>query len=309
MLACLEPVVELDGLRVKLAGRLILQGLTGSWTGRAIGLLGPNGAGKSTLINTLLGFYPFTGRARLNGFDVATQIRNVRGVVGYMPENDAFISSMSAVGFVRYMAELSGLPKQAALERAHETLFLVGLGEARYRKLGQYSLGMRQMAKLAQAIVHGPSLVILDEPTNGLDPPGRRRMIQLINEIRAAGQTRIILCSHLLRDVEETCEEVVILKSGRIVHTSNLEQERGLNRRFLELETVGELDGFQSGASALGCEVTVTTANRMRIALGSGVDVRDIYELASARNLQLRRVSFRRDTLEDIFLRAMEGGS
>ena len=146
---------------------------------------------------------------------------------------------MSAVSYVRLMAELSGLPPDAALERAHEALFYVGLGEARYRKLGTYSLGMRQLAKLAQAIAHGPKLLILDEPTNGLDPPARQRMIRLIREMRESGDMHLILSSHLLRDVEETCEEVLILKEGRIVHYANLEEERRANRKFIEMETLG----------------------------------------------------------------------
>src|SRR6202000_2303924 len=136
----------------------------------------------------------------------------IRSMVGYMPENDSFIADMSAVSFVRMMGELSGLPSDAALERAHEVLLYGGLGEARYRPLGTYSLGMKQLAKLAQAIVHGPKLLILDEPTNGLDPPARARMIRLIQEMREVGQMNILICSHLLRDVEETCEEVLILK-------------------------------------------------------------------------------------------------
>ena len=155
--------------------------------GRSIGLLGPNGAGKSTLINTLLGFYKSSaGSARVFGYDVATEIRKIRGVVGYMPENDAFISKMSAVSFVQMMGELSGLPPSMALERAHEALFYVGLAEARYRKLGTYSLGMKQLAKLAQAIVHGPKVLILDEPTNGLDPSARfERQLYRVNLARA----------------------------------------------------------------------------------------------------------------------------
>ena len=123
-------------------------------------------------------------------------------------------------------------------------MFYVGLGEARYRPLGTYSLGMKQLAKLAQAIVHGPKLLILDEPTNGLDPPARQRMIRLISEMKESGDMHIVLCSHLLRDVEETCEEVLILKAGRIVHYSNLEEERRANKRFVELETVGDDSGF-----------------------------------------------------------------
>ena len=303
----MTPVIELNQLRVTLGNREILQGLAGTLSGRTIGLLGPNGAGKSTLIHTLLGFHPIaSGSAKVMGLDAATQTREIRQLVGYMPENDAFVSGMTAVTFVRYFAELSGLPAEAALERAHETLFYVGLGEARYRTLGQYSLGMRQMAKLAQAIVHGPRLVILDEPTNGLDPPARQRMLRLIKEMRDTRHMNIILCSHLLRDVEDTCEEVLILKAGRVVHISNLEEERRLNKRFLELETFGASNGFVDAAQRLGCECAVPVEGRVRLVLGEGIEIRDIYRLAAERDLQLRRVSHRRDTLEDIFLRAME---
>ncbi len=306
----MHPVIELDKLSVRLGGRQILNGLEGSLSGRTIGLLGPNGAGKSTLINTLLGFYkPNAGTARLLGHDILRDKMKIRSLVGYMPENDSFIANMNAVSFIRYMAELSGLPGEAALERAHESLFYVGLGEARYRKLGTYSLGMKQMAKLAQAIVHGPKLVILDEPTNGLDPPARQRMLRLIQEIRDGGQMNIVLCSHLLRDVEETCEEVVILKQGRVVHKSNLAHERSMNLRFLEMEVVGEQNGFTGALEALGCECTTTSRGGMRLLLAKDVEVHDVYRLASERNLQLRRLSQRRDTLEDIFLKAMEANS
>src|SRR5262249_44017298 len=156
---------------------------------------------------------------------------------------DAFIAGMTAVRFVRLMGELSGLPGQAALERAHEALNYVGLGEARYRDLETFSLGMKQMAKLAQAIVHAPKLLFLDEPTNGLDPPARQRMIQLIREIRDRGVT-IVLSSHLLHDVEECCEEVLVMKAGRIVVRCDLEEERKANRRFLRLETRGDARVF-----------------------------------------------------------------
>ena len=196
------PVIQLDHLGVRFGKRDILTDLTGTLSGRSIGLLGPNGAGKSTLINTLLGFYQVSsGTAQVLGLDIRTQIQQIRAIVGYMPENDAFIYNMTAVAFIRLMAELSGLPTEAALERAHEALFYVGLGEARYRKLGTYSLGMKQMAKLAQAIVHGPKLLILDEPTNGLDPAARQRMIRLIQEMRDSKDLHVVLCSHLLRDV------------------------------------------------------------------------------------------------------------
>ena len=302
------PVIDLEGLSVRFGSREILKNLVCSLRGRAIGLLGPNGAGKSTLINTLLGFYkPFSGSARVLGYDIQTGTRMIRGLVGYMPENDAFISKMSAVSFVRMMAELSGVPPAAALERAHEALFCVGLAEARYRELGTYSLGMKQLAKLAQAIAHGPKLLILDEPTNGLDPSARQRMIRMIRDIRDSGQLQIMLCSHLLRDVEDTCDEVLILNQGRIAHYSNLEEERKANKRFLELEIFGANGDFTEAIEKLGCECA-TTANRLKMILADGVEVRDIYRIAAERDVRIRRLNFRRDSLEDIFLKAMEEG-
>ncbi|MFZ0772585.1 MAG: ABC transporter ATP-binding protein [Candidatus Sulfotelmatobacter sp.] len=300
------PVIELQSLSVRFGRREILKHLVCSLRGRAIGLLGPNGAGKSTLINTLLGFYkPSSGSARVLGHDIRTATRTIRSLVGYMPENDAFISKMSAVSFVQMMAELSGVPAAAALERAHEALFCVGLAEARYRELGTYSLGMKQLAKLAQAIAHGPKLLILDEPTNGLDPSARQRMIRMIRDIRDSRQLQIVLCSHLLRDVEDTCEEVLILNQGRIAHYSNLEEERKANKRFLELETCGANGDFTEAIEKLGCECA-TTANRLKMILADGVEIRDIYRIAAERDVRIRRLNFRRDTLEDIFLKAME---
>src|ERR1700728_669971 len=181
-------MIELDGLEVRLGGRTVLNGLTGEVRGNAIGLLGPNGSGKSTLINTLLGFHePVRGAARVFGLDVRRDRTRIRQGIGYMPENDSFIGNMSGVRFVRFMAHLAGLPRSDALERAHQALFYVGLGEVRYRKISTYSLGMKQLVKLAQALVHGPKLLILDEPTNGLDPAARQRMIQVIKEIRDEG--------------------------------------------------------------------------------------------------------------------------
>jgi ABC-2 type transport system ATP-binding protein len=303
----MSSVIDLKGLTVQLGKRTILNNLQVELKGRTIGLLGPNGAGKSTLINTLLGFYaPASGSAHVFGHDVRAEMRKVRSLIGYMPENDSFIADMSAVTYVRMMGELSGLPAETALERAHECLFYVGLGEARYRKLGTYSLGMKQLAKLAQAIVHGPRLVILDEPTNGLDPPARRRMLRMIKEMKAQGEMHIVLCSHLLRDVEDTCEEVIILKQGAIVHYANLEEERRANRRFVEIETVGDEEGFAAALEGLGAECASIGKGRWKMVLPPEFAMRELYRVAAAKDLELRRINYRKDTLEDIFLKAME---
>jgi ABC-2 type transport system ATP-binding protein len=303
-------VIDLLGLSVSFGRRPILKNLRGDLRGKAIGLLGPNGAGKTTLIHTLLGFYePSAGSARIFGHDIHDQAKQIKSLVGYMPERDSFIAKMSAVHFVRLMGELSGLPPEAALERAHEALFYVGLGEARYRKLETYSLGMKQLAKLAQAIVHGPKLLFLDEPTNGLDPPARLRMIKLIREIRDSGHANIVLSSHLLLDVEECCDEILILREGEIAVYCNLEEERKSNRKFLMLETRGDLTKFVAALKSLGCEYAITGDHRLKIVLQGGIEVRDLYQLAAQERIQLRRLSYKRDSLEDIFLKAMENSN
>jgi ABC-2 type transport system ATP-binding protein len=192
------------------------------------------------------------------------------------------------------------------MERAHEAFFYVGLGEVRYRKLGTYSLGMKQLAKLAQAIAHGPKMLIMDEPTNGLDPPARQRMIQLVREIRDASDMRLIISSHLLRDVEETCEEVLILRNGRVAALCNLEEERRANRKFLELETIGANGAFSSALQQLGCECAVFTNGRMKVVMPDKIEIREVYRIAEQQGIQIRKMNHRRDSLEDIFLNAME---
>jgi len=303
----IAPVIELDNLDLRLGNRMILNRLQGSLCGRCIGLLGPNGSGKSTLINTMLGFYPPAfGTARIFGHDIRNNSKHLRAMIGYMPESDAFIAEMSGVHFVRYMAEISGLPTSEAMERAHEAFFYVGLGEARYRKLGTYSLGMKQLAKLAQALAHGPRLLLLDEPTNGLDPQARQRMLQLVREIRDAGDVHILISSHLLHDIEECCDEVLILKEGRIAALCNLQEERKANLKFLELE-VNQENGFMEAITGLGCDCASFGGGRLKVVLPENIEVRELYRLAAEHTVQIRRMNYRRDSLEDIFLQAMEG--
>jgi ABC-2 type transport system ATP-binding protein len=303
-------VVELDNLKVRLGRREILHGISCSLgvpgAGKAIGLLGPNGAGKSTLIRTLLGFHkPASGTARVLGFDCRLRMRDIRARIGYMPETDSYIADMTAVSFLRLMAELSGLPPRSALEKAHEALFHVGLGEARYRELSTYSLGMKQMAKLAQAIVHGPELLILDEPTNGLDPSARLRMLDLIREMKGKQGMSVLLSSHLLGDVEQVCDAVVIMKDGGIVHECDLEAERRSNKCFVELEVSGDDGGLREALPGIGAEGIAEGDGRWRIVLQPDVEIQKLWDLLGKQNLLVRKLTHRRDTLEEIFLRAM----
>lgn len=300
-------VIELRDLEVRLGNRVVLNGLRGELAGKAIGLLGPNGSGKSTLINSLLGFHaPSRGTALVLGFDIRTRSREIRAGIGYMPENDSFIGNFSGIHFVRYMAELSGVPAAQALERAHEAMFNVGLGEVRYRKISTYSLGMKQLVKFAQAVVHGPKLLILDEPTNGLDPVARQRMIQLIRDVRDAGDVNLLISSHLLRDVDETCDEVLILKNGAVAAICNLEEERRANRRFIELETVAANEAFGAAIRGLGCECASFPGGRWKLVMPESIEIRNLYSIAADQGVQIRRMNYRRDSLEDIFLNAMD---
>jgi ABC-2 type transport system ATP-binding protein len=223
-----------------------------------------------------------------------------------MPENDSFIGNLSGVRFVRYMAELAGVPSEHALERAHEAMFYVGLGEVRYRKVSTYSLGMKQLVKMAQAIAHGPKLLILDEPSNGLDPIARQRMIELIRGIRDAGEIRLLLSSHLLRDVDETCDEVLILRDGRIAAICNLDEERRSNRSFIELETLDATEAFADSIRGLGCECASFPHGRIKLVIPGHLEIRDLYKVAAQQGVQIRRMNHRRDSLEDIFLKAMD---
>lgn len=306
----MTPVIEIERLHVKLGRRDVLEDIScrlgASGVGKAIGLLGPNGAGKSTLIRTLLGFHkPSAGSAKILGLDCRAESRAVKARVGYMPETDAFIAEQNAVCFLRIMGELSGLPARVALERAHDVLFHVGLGEARYRNLGTYSVGMKQMAKLAQAIVHSPELVILDEPTNGLDPAARSRMLKLVREMKEEHGMSVLLCSHLLRDVEELCDEVIILKDGCIVHHADLEDERRSNTRFVELEVSGDDGGLAAALRERGAEGVNEGSGRWRIVLPPDVDLDVIWQLVSRQDLLVHHLTHRRDSLEQIFLKAV----
>src|SRR5438067_3672030 len=227
------PVVTLESVTVAYGKNRALRDVTSSFAAGAVGLLGPNGAGKSTMIKALLGFIkPETGRMRVLGYDVAQSPMSIRARVGYMPESDAHIPGMNAVSFVAYCGELCGLPPADAMQRAHEVLFYVGLGEARYRNVETYSTGMKQRIKLAQALVHDPELLFLDEPTNGMDPKGRDEMLALVRDIAANKQIALILSSHLLPDVEFACDHVVVLHKGVVATQGPIAALKGTSARM-----------------------------------------------------------------------------
>src|SRR5499427_5709788 len=240
-----SAVVTLEGVTVLYGRNAALRDVTTTFSGGAVGLLGPNGAGKSTMLKSLLGFVaPDRGRMQVLGLDVAASPLDIRARVGYMPESDAHIPGMNAVSFVAYCGELAGLPRVDAMQRAHEVLFYVGLGEARYRNVETYSTGMKQRIKLAQALVHDPDLLFLDEPTNGMDPKGRDEMLALVRDLAHNKGVNLILSSHLLPDVEYACDHVVVLDKGRIATSGPIEALKQPRGRVYELrvKTPGDLE-------------------------------------------------------------------
>jgi ABC-2 type transport system ATP-binding protein len=300
-------LLELEKLKVTFGKQEVLKNLSMTLDSQAVGLLGPNGAGKTTLLNTLLGFNPPTaGTARVLGHDIVTDSGEMKSLIGYMPENDSFVSGITAVRFVTMMAELSGLPRGVALEKAHEALFWTGLGEARYRKIDTFSQGMKQLVKLAQAIVHGPRLLFLDEPTNGLDPPARQRMLTLINDIVHKSGTRLLLSSHLLRDVEECCQDVLILNQGEIAGCHNLEEEKESKFKFLELDLQGDKASFVAEIERRGCSSAEYADGRLKVVLPGSLSSAEVFFIALDMDVQVRKMEMKRSTLEDIFLQAVE---
>src|SRR5256885_13946796 len=265
------PVVTLEGVTVMYATHAALSEVTAAFPAGAVGLLGPNGAGKSTLIKTLLGFVvPDRGRMQVLGFDVAHAPLDIRARVGYVPESDAHIPGMNAVSFVAYCGELGGLPRVDAVQRAHEVLFYVGLGEARYRNVETYSTGMKQRIKLAQALVHDPDLLFLDEPTNGMDPKGRDEMLELVRDLAHNKGVNLILSSHLLPDVEYTCDHVVVMDKGAIAASGPIDALKQPRGRVYELRVKGDTDRFVEILHGAGLTCHATDEDVMRVFVPGG---------------------------------------
>jgi len=303
------PVVALDNVSVVYGRNAALRGVTTAFTGGAVGLLGPNGAGKSTMIKALLGFVtPTSGQMRVLGLDVARSPLEIRARVGYMPESDAHIPGMNAVAFVAYCGELAGLPRVDATQRAHEVLFYVGLGEARYRNVETYSTGMKQRIKLAQALVHDPDLLFLDEPTNGMDPKGRDEMLELVRDLAHNKGMHLILSSHLLPDVEYTCDSVVVMDKGAIATAGPIDALKQPRGRVYELRVKtrdGDIGAFLERLKVAGLDCHATDEDVMRVFVPGEGGARTLFAMASADGVQVRHLRPSVPTLEDVFATAV----
>ncbi len=294
------PLIETQALTKQYPRVLALDALDIHVEPGVIGLVGANGAGKSTLIKILLGLLPATrGAAHVLGMDVNTQGREIRSIVGYMPEHDCLPPDLSATEFVTHLAEVSGLPRTAARERTAETLRHVGLFEERYREMGGYSTGMKQRVKLAQALVHDPRLIFLDEPTNGLDPAGREEMLDLVRRTGREFGIAVLMSSHLLGEIERVCDWLVVIDGGRLVQSGAVaEFTAGLGS--LEVEVEGDAGALADALTERGFEAR-GEGFIAHVAL-NGVDPYDaIRDCIVEMEMGLVRLEQRRQSLEDIF--------
>src|SRR5262245_58271683 len=263
-----EAIIVLEGLEKRYGSIRALEGLTLALPPGPTGLLGPNGAGKSTLIKLLLGqLEPSGGKALIAGFDPMQPAERLalRRRVGYMPESDCLIPRMNGVEIVRALGQLTGMSARDSITRAHEVLDYVGLEEARYRGLDEYSTGMKQRLKLAQALVHDPELLLLDEPTNGLDPKGRKHMLELVHDLGHAQGKSLLVCSHLLPDVERTCERIVVIHKGRIRSAGSIDELTRSEESWVEVEAEGDVAAFRARLAADGFELEQVGPSRLRV--------------------------------------------
>jgi ABC-2 type transport system ATP-binding protein len=300
-------LIEAEGLSVRYGAIRALDGLSLRIAGASTGLLGPNGAGKSTFLKAILGLLrPTAGRATVLGADVVSGREAVRRRVGYMPERDCHLPQLTAVDTVALCGELSGMPRDRAFQRAHEVLNYVGLGEMRYRSVDGFSAGSRQRCKLACALVHDPDLLILDEPTNGLDPSGRTDFLQLLREVNEAG-IALVLSTHLLPDVQEVCKDVVVIGKGRVLRAGSVADLTKDLEGARIVRVMGDSGPF---VEALGCRGVSVTADEatgdLRVLLSAGQTNRVIFEAAAETRTGLRGLVAASRTLETVFLESLE---
>ena len=301
-----DPVVTIKSLTVLYGKQRALNDVSASFPAGAVGLLGPNGAGKSTLLKTLLGFLtPDAGSMRVLGLDVATSPAEIRARLGYMPEIDAHIPGMNAVSFVGYCGQLAGLPPVDAMQRAHEVLYYVGLGEARYRNVETYSTGMKQRIKLAQALVHDPDLLFLDEPTNGMDPKGREEMLELIRDLAHNKGMNLILSSHLLPDVEYTCDHVIVLHQASVATQGPIDELKGPRGSVFEFRIKGDRVAFSRLLHDEGLTVHAGEEDVMRVFVPDQRGAHALFALAARHGVQVRHLRPSLPTLEDVFAQAV----
>ena len=296
-------IIDVDHISKSFGSTVALHDVTCGFTEGATGLLGPNGSGKTTLLRILLGLLPADGTARVLDLDPMARPLDVRARIGYMPESECIIPNMFGVDVVAYMGRLAGLPARSAFKRAHEVMYYVGLDEERYRDATEYSMGMQQRLKLATALVHDPDLLMLDEPTNGLDPKGREEMLKLIHDLSADHGKHIVLSSHLLRDVEQTCTNVIMLQKGKLAQQGPIDELTTTEAGVFEVVVRGDGDRFGQELASVGAR-THREGDLWSVGLEGGTEA--IFRAARAAGVQVRGLKPTRRSLEDVFMAAVD---
>ena len=300
-----QPVIQTQSLTKQYGQQLALSDVSLSVSPGAVGLLGPNGAGKTTFIKCLLQLVPFTrGQAALLGDDVTRKGRETRKRVGYAPEQDCHIPGMVGCEYVTYCAQLNGLPFDAARQRAHEMLDFVGMGQERYRAVDTYSTGMKQRVKLAQAIVHDPEIVFLDEPTNGLDPAGREQILGLVHGLWKEHGMTVVLSSHLLHDVDRICDQIIIIANGRMLVHDTLKNLKKRSVGVVEVVLAAGQTELQGILNTEDIQAEVLTNGHVRVQLPDE-DITPVLRLLREYNIRPLEIIPSPNTLEEIFMQAL----
>lgn len=306
------PTIEAEGVVVRYGDIIALDNLSLKVSKGAVGLIGPNGAGKSTFIKSVLGLItPQAGSIKVCGLDSVTDRMRIRDMVGYMPEHDCLIETMSAVELVSYMGSLAGMSKDDAIPRSHEVLDFVGLGEERYRPISTYSTGMKQRAKLAQAIVHDPAILFLDEPTNGMDPIGREEMLDLISRIASTNKS-VLVSSHILQDVEKICQDVIIVNDGNAIVQGDIDTLLSQAKGRYQIKVRGHSDSIKAFLQLLKGKYQIITVSetfgQVTVVLINEGGSSGIFEQASLSGVQIRSYLPDRITLEEVFITSVKEG-
>jgi ABC-2 type transport system ATP-binding protein len=305
-----EPVVVTEGLTKRFGPVDALTDLSVEIPAQTWGLLGPNGAGKTTLLRLLLGLTePTSGSLEVAGLDPSRDPVRVREQTGFTPERDAFVPGLTGSQYVTYAGEIGGLPQAEAAQRAHSVLDFVGLGEARYREIEDYSQGMRQRAKIAAALVHDPDLVFLDEPTNGLDPEGREEMLDLIASIARGHDVSVLMASHILPEVEAVCQGALVLSNGQAVANASLEQLTAVRRSTLRVRIRGDVDAFREALAAREADLEQTPEGFVIVHLPEDAGPRTVLEASREADVEVRELTPTRQDLEEALVTSLQEGS
>jgi ABC-2 type transport system ATP-binding protein len=298
-------LIELNHI-TKTYGKVVaLEDLSVTLPVGATGLLGPNGAGKTTMIRTLLGLIRIdSGEGRVLGRDIRRERLAIRQVVGLVPEDECLFPGLIGVEFVAYAGELVGMQSRDALRRAHEVLDYVSLGEARYRRVESYSSGMKQRLKIAAALVHDPQLLILDEPTNGMDPAGRDDVLELTHDLAHNKGMSLLFSSHLLPDVEAVCDHVMVLGRGRLLACDRIDVLKERHELQFELRVKGDQASFARDLATRG--ITAEPGDdHLLVSLPASATGQIVWQAALETGEQIRSLRPRRSTLEEVFLKAL----